>query len=948
VLACLALAAGRPVGVERLIDLVWGDDPPPSARRTVQSYVAGLRSALGGQDGPIRRRGIGYVADVDRTQVDLLVIEDLIESAQARAEVEPDEVIRQLRDALASWGPPLDGLHPSPALCAVLAPYEELRAEALELLNDLELEHGHATVAVARLSSLTREFPLRERFWAQLVGGLAMLGRRDQALFTMQRAREVLREELGVDPGPALIRAERALLAAGDRQPTVATSVAAGGTDPDEDRIPAPSSELVGRHDELRRVTADLDRHRLVTLTGTGGVGKTRLAIEVARAARTGFSDGVWFVDLAPVSEPAAVTDAFASALSVGAQHGETAESAIVGRLHGRRALVVVDNCEHVTAASASLIAAVTRSCATVTVLATSRQPLGVVGERVHVVAPLDPASEGVALFLACAAAADASFSSVVADVRDITEICRRLGGIPLGIQLAASRMRALTPRDLLTHLDDRFGLLRGNGTDTTARHYSIRSTVDWSYQLLSAQEQLGFDRTSVFAGGFDLVAAESVCVDDDLPAEAIAQVVGSLVDKSMIHAGRQPSGVRYRLLEPVRQYGAESLAARGETSTLRTRHLEHYRRLAVSTRALWLGPTQGEAEEIFTCEWSNLRTALDAAISTRAAAAADAIVDAVAPHAWTRIEYEHGEWARRVLELASLGCDISAANYGWAAYWTFLAGGAHEARDLARRGIAAAGEPTDPSTAWCWATETWALLSAGLGGPDAATAAANAELATRDSDGFDRGGALSALVEAAISHAAPETSRDVDRYGCLAREVGAPTLRSRAAAYEIGLVTVLAAGPTHGDPLVIHRAGLELARSVGDVNNEGTHLLMIASLAMRQHRPDAATLTSEVLDRLYRTRHWTVIWMLVDYAAEWMAVTGREQAAAVVLGYLEAHRPSWHAPPIRRARSRALDATRTLRTADDLMARGAEMSRDEVVEFVLHPDVRSERTAAR
>jgi predicted ATPase/DNA-binding SARP family transcriptional activator len=936
VLACLALAAGRPVGVERLIDLVWGDDPPPSARRTLQSYVAGLRGVLGGTNGPIGRRGAGYVADVDRTQVDLLLLEDLIGTAHERAADEPDEVIRQLRDALASWGPPLEGLDASPPLCAVVAPYEELRAEALELLNDLELEHGQAAGAVARLSSLTREFPLRERFWSQLVRGLTMLGRRDQAMSTIQRAREVLREELGVDPGPGLTSAERALLAGGDEHLTVAAIVTAGRADSTAVQIPLPSSELVGRHHELRRVTADLERHRLLTLTGTGGVGKTRLAIEVARAARSGFSDGVWYVELAPVSDPAAVAGAFASALSVGTQHGESTESAIVGRLQGRRALVVVDNCEHVTSASASLIAAIARSCATVTVLATSRQPLGVVGERVHVVAPLDPASEGVALFLACASAADASFTPVEVDVSEIAEICRRLGGIPLGIQLAASRIRALTPGDLLTHLDDRFGLLRGD-SDATSRHHTIRATVDWSYQLLSPQEQLAFDRTSVFAGGFDLVAAESVCVGGDLPAEAIAHVVGSLVDKSMIHAEREPPGVRYRLLEPVRQYGAESLAARGETSTVRARFLEHYRQLAVSTRALWLGPTQGDAEEIFTREWSNLRAALDAAISTRTAAAADSIIDAVAPHAWTRIEYEHGEWARRVLDLATLDCDISASTYGWAAYWTFLAGGPHEARDLAQRGIAAASEPTHPSTAWCWATDTWALLSAGIGGPDSATAAANAELAARDSDGFDRFGALSALIEAGISHAAPETRTYVDRCGCLAREIGAPTLLARVAIYG-----------THGDPLVIHRAGVELARSVGDVNNEGKHLLMIASHAMRERRPDAGTLACEVLDRLYRTRHWTVIWMLVDYVTEWMAATGRDQAAAVVLGYLEAHRPSWHAPPTRLARSRALEAIRTLVAADELMSRGAAMGRDEIVEFVLHADARSERRPVR
>lgn len=939
VLASLALAGGRPLGVDRLIELVWGDDPPPSARRSVQSYVAGLRTALGGEDSPIRRRGGGYVLAVARSQVDLLALEDLAETASDRGRDEPDEVIALLREAVSSWDRPLEGLDPSPTLCAVLAPYEALRLQALEVLHDLELRHGHAGAAVARLSTLTRECPLRERFWAQLVRGLTVMERRDQALFAMQRAREVLREQLGVDPSPLLASVERALL--GDAVQHVPEVVVGPGLiDQLSARVPLPSNELVGRRDELRRVMTDVCRDRLVTLTGTGGVGKTRLAIEVARTTHGDFRDGVWFVELASVSDPGAVAAAFASALSVGARHGDTIESAIVSRLAGRHVLLVVDNCEHVAAAAATLIGAINRSCATAAVLATSRQPLAVPGERVHVVPPLDPASDGVELFLAFAAAADATFASsttVDAALSTIAEICRRLGGIPLAIQLAASRMRALSPGDLLAHLDDRFGLLQGGSTDATSRHHTIRSSVDWSYQLMTPQEQLAFDRLSVFAGGFDLAAAEAVCTDQELPANAVARVVGSLVDKSMVLVERQRFGVRYRLLEPLRQFGAHSLAARNETTWLLARHLDHYMRVAVDTRRAWLGPRQADAEDVYTREWANLRLALDTAVRSEAVAAADAIIDAAAPHAWSRMEYEHGDWARKVLDLAGGHGRVTPATYAWAAHWTFLAGGPSDAVRLARQGIAASPHPTQPRTAWCWATTTWALLSAGSGGRDAATAALNADEASRNSDGFDRCGALCARIEEAITRSAPDLKQLVAQYGSVARQIGSPSLRSRAALYEIGLVTELTSDPLDDDPFAIHRVGLELARSVGDVNQEGKHLFMVAAYAMRTHRPDAATVTSDVVEWLHQTRQWSVIWMLLDYAAAWMVTTGRCETAAVVLGHTEAHHPSWSYSRIQSSRAHALQAVRTLADADELMADGAATSRDEVVDLVVH-----------
>ena len=336
-------------------------------------------------------------------------------------------------------------------------------------------------------------------------------------------------------------------------------------------------TSFVGHGEELARLVAELPARPMVTLTGVGGVGKTRLATEAARAAAGEFPDGVWLCELAPVADPDAVAHAVATTLAVRRQEGLSMLDSVVDALRGRRLLLILDNCEHVLDAAAELARRVTASCPTVALLATSREPVGVAAERVWAVPSLDAAVEGVELFCDRAAAADAAFSPTEADRAVIAAICGRLDGIPLAIELAAARVRSMTPTEMAGRLDDRFRLLRGGRRGGLERHQTLRATVQWSHQLLTGQERALFDRLAVFAGGFDLDSAEAVCADDTIDPLDVGDLLAALVDKSMVVADRHGPRTRYRLLETLRQYGEERLAEDGELAPLRDRHLDHY-----------------------------------------------------------------------------------------------------------------------------------------------------------------------------------------------------------------------------------------------------------------------------------------------------------------------------------------------------------------------------------
>lgn len=407
--------------------------------------------------------------------------------------------------------------------------------------------------------------------------------------------------------------------------------------------LPLLADELVGRSAEVSDVVAALASSRLVTLTGVGGTGKTRLALEVAARVAPEFDDGVWLTELAPVGEPGAVGFVVADVVGAVQQSGEPVVESLVTSLRHRELLLVLDNCEHLLDEVAELVEAIMASCAGVRVLATSREGLALRGEHIVAVPSLGP-GEGASLF---ALRAQAAGAEVEAGDAGVVELVERLDGLPLAIELAAARAASLTVEEITERLDERFRLLRGRGRGRLERHQTLWNTVAWSYQLLEDIDQVVFERLSVFAGGFTLDAASAVCSDESLDLFDVEDAVLGLVDRSLVVAEQRSWGSRYRLLETVRQFAEAQLAERSEIDDIQSRHAEWYAEFA---ERAWEGIRSPEA-----VQWNrrqrddidNLRVALytaDLPTARRIAAAAAAV-------AWFRLDHEVLEWVLHVLE---------------------------------------------------------------------------------------------------------------------------------------------------------------------------------------------------------------------------------------------------------------------------------------------------------
>ncbi|MFJ3929040.1 ATP-binding protein [Streptomyces sp. NPDC090029] len=387
--------------------------------------------------------------------------------------------------------------------------------------------------------------------------------------------------------------------------------------------VPADVTILVGRQPELAELRQALAVARLVTLTGTGGVGKTRLAAQAARDVRGDFPDGVVWTELTDAGDPSQLVLTVMEAVGLRTAHPESAR-ALAESLHDKRMLLVLDNCEHLVGACGALVTGLLTSCPELRILATSREVLDVPGERVLAVAPLPvPATtpagvaEGhraasVVLFAERAAAADPDFELTTDNEEDVASLCRQLDGLPLAIELAAVRVRTLSVDELLRRTGERYELLARTHDGFRSRHQSLRATVDWSFELCSPAERLLWSRLAVFAGGCDLAAAENVCTDGELPGDAVLAGITGLVEKSLLVREESHGCTRYRMLETIRQYGREQLECSGEADELRRRHRDHFLRRAERLHGQWFGPGQAD---LFGCtrrEHANIRLALE------------------------------------------------------------------------------------------------------------------------------------------------------------------------------------------------------------------------------------------------------------------------------------------------------------------------------------------------
>jgi predicted ATPase len=392
--------------------------------------------------------------------------------------------------------------------------------------------------------------------------------------------------------------------------------------------LPLQLSSFVGRERDLARVAAALAESRIVTLTGVGGVGKTRLALQAAAEVLPRYGDGAWLVELAPVRDPAAVADAVAGVFDVAARAGQTLVHALVEFLRGKQLLLVVDNCEHLLEPTAELIEMLERSCPRLAVLTTSREGLSVDGERVYPVPSLASPAAGadlsvvadapaVRLFATRAQGVKPDFAVTTANAAAVAQVCRRLDGVPLAIELAAARVPAMTPAELLGRLERRFEVLAGGKRGAVERHQTLRATIDWSYELLSEPQQRLLARLTVFAGGCTPDATEAVCAGGPVEAATVWELIAALVARSLVVAEDHGEETRYRLLETIRQYGEERLDEHGETAELRRRHADYYAGLAASLGERMVGPGQVESVTRLAADQENVVRAMNTAIDT-------------------------------------------------------------------------------------------------------------------------------------------------------------------------------------------------------------------------------------------------------------------------------------------------------------------------------------------
>jgi non-specific serine/threonine protein kinase len=571
------------------------------------------------------RQPEGYVLTIDPMAVDLHRFHHLV--GQARAADRDRDAAALFKQALGLWRGQAFATLDTPWINTVRDALEAQRLAAELDHNDLELRRGRHTELLCALSTRAAAHPLDERLAGQLMLALYRSGRQADALEYYHELRLRLADELGIDPSPPLQQLHQQILNADQ---AMAMPLSSAATPEQNGNLPAEVTSFVNRRQEIAEVTRMLSVARLVTLTGVGGVGKTRLALRVAADLRPAFPDGVWMVELARVQDPAMVEHTVVDALGVRDQSARRPLAVLIEYLRERRVLLLLDNAEHLLDECAALVDELLRAASGVRILATSRQPLRVAGEHVLAVPPLSvpdasrtlPAEAGaqcaaMTLFGDRAAATVPGFAISVGNQVAVAQLCHRLDGIPLAIELAAARLRTLSPAQLLSRLDDRFRLLTMGHRAAPPRQQTLRATVGWSFDLCSPPEQRLWMRVSVFAGSFGLEAAEDVCSGEGLAAEDLLDVLAGLVDKSVLVREEHSESVRYRLLETLRQYGQHKLREAGEETTMRRRHADWYVRLADQGEAEWFGPHQMKWSTNLRLEHANLRTAFDFCLTT-------------------------------------------------------------------------------------------------------------------------------------------------------------------------------------------------------------------------------------------------------------------------------------------------------------------------------------------
>ncbi|MFG2334859.1 BTAD domain-containing putative transcriptional regulator [Streptomyces sp. NPDC048604] len=698
-LACLLVHRGRPVSADRLVEDLWGERLPGNPAGALQHKVWQLRRALeavepGGRD-LVVSQGQAYRLLVAADAVDAGRFEEL--TARARAAGDPRARAGLLADALAEWrGPAYADFADDEFTRPARDRLEEQRLTALEEQAEARIDLGEHALVADELGEPVALHPLRERLRAAHLRALYLAGRQSAALAGYAELRTRLAEELGLDPSPDLAALHRAILTqdptlAGGASPgtgavrpatlAAAPSARSGSSAPTVPSVPTPPTPptvsavptppipstaptpLIGREEAIGELAELLGVHRLVTLTGSGGVGKTRLALTVAARLGDRFPGGVRFAELAalgpgpapahdgaPPGRPSDVYEALASLFGVRddvavppGQAPPTPADRLAQAIGGQPALLVLDNCEHVGEAVAALAEELLRVLPELRILATSQLPLGLAGEYLREVEPLrrpEPSAVlsprellrfgAVELFVARASAAAPNFVLDESTAGAVASICRRLGGVPLALEMAAKRVRALGVRELDARLDDRLQLLTAGSRSAPARQRTLRAVIDWSWELLGPRERAVLRRLAVHADGCTLAAAEETCAGDDFDRFEVLDLLARLVDCSLVVMADGDDGPRYRMLESVAAYGREQLREAGEQEDLERRHRRYYTEFAERAEGPLRGHGQREWLRRLDTEYPNLRAALDGAVRAGDAACALRLANAL------------------------------------------------------------------------------------------------------------------------------------------------------------------------------------------------------------------------------------------------------------------------------------------------------------------------------
>jgi len=894
----LTARSGRVVSADALVDVLWGDALPAQPYAALQSQVFRLRRQLGSAGSWLETQGAGYRIAGDPDRVDAARFEHLV--ARAGGRVEPDVALRFADAALALWrGRAYLEVADHDAVRAEATRLEDLRVEVSERRAELLMTLDRAAEAARAMEDLAHDHPLRERPVAMRMRALARDGRHVEALRVFATFRRSLGEELGLEPSPELRSLEAEIVR--HERPTRTVTAA----------IALPTNSFVGRDVELDEISARLKRGRLVTLTGPGGVGKTRLALHAAARIAGRYPDGIELCELAKLTSPEAVAAAVASTLRVAERAERTVTERIVDFLQAKRVLLVLDNAEHVLAGAAELVAAVLAHTRDVAVLATSRQRLGVEGEQRLPIDPLptpagdDLAGPAVVLLADRVAAVRPDLALTGENLAAMCELCRRLDGLPLAIELAAARTLSRSPGELLAEMAGRLGRL-ADRRRIVDRHRSIDAVVGWSYDLLEPAEQELFERLAVFAGGFTAESAAAVVGTDD--ADLVDDLT-ALVEHSLVTVADVAGRSRFSMLEPVRQYAHARLEDQGRLDDSRARHAAWFVAWSETADAGLHGPDEAVWASALDLELPNLRAAhrwclehdLDGAVRVAAALFVAA--------GWYGPTEVFG-WAEQTVERAAASAHPRLPGaFATAAMGAWRRGDLSRARDLAGRGTAVApAEPLSAGYAWRALRDTELIA----GNVERALACSERVIALARLAGDSTLEAYGFADRAmAYGYAGNLDQAQTELAAALALLRSSDNPSCRAFCDYIAGEMRLEAAPREALPFL--RRSRDVARRTGNRFLAGIAGLSALSCAARLGDPDA-TLGgyAELIDHWHRMGAWTQLWTTIRTLIETLTRLECDEPAAVLHGALSATTSA--SPIIGADAERMAQATATLR----------------------------------